>query len=227
MYNVRIDARRAMKMLNNLVKYSDGFIKETKAKQGYVASKIAGASIDGFYDYLDNLARTNPGMLHHVYEWGQVGNPGARLVELKKQISQNSAGVEARLLQSSSIPDGGSEPFYNKAQVMEEGITVVINEVNAKALFFEVDGEEFFRTGPIVISNPGGEAVRGQFLKNFETFYNEYLDNVYLESIRFYDHFRNASPYVKNFAAGVKGGGESVGKKTALSWIMSAPGGSE
>jgi hypothetical protein len=225
MYNIKFDGKKALKMFDNLIAYSDGFIKETKAKEKFVASKMASLSIEGFYDYLDNIARVNPGLLHHVYEWGQVGDPGARLVELKKKLSRSSANIDASFLQSSSIPDGSNEPFYNKAEIMEEGITVVVNEVNAQALFFEIDGQEFFRTGPIVIENPGGAAVRGQFVENFEKFYNEYFERVYLESVRFYDHFRNKNPYAKNFASGVKGGGAATGRKTALSWILSAPGG--
>jgi hypothetical protein len=225
MYNIKFDGKKALKMFDNLIAYSDGFIKESKAKEGYVANKMASASIEGFYEFLDNMARSSPGLLHHVYEWGQVGNPGARLVDLKKQLAGSTVEIDASFLQSESIPDGGNTPFYNKAEVMEEGITVVVNEVQAQALFFQVDGQEFFRTGPIVIENPGGAAVRGQFVANFETFYNQYFDRVYLNSIRFYDHFRNANPYVKNFAAGVRGGGSGVGRKTALSWIMSAPGG--
>jgi len=225
MYNLKFDGKKALKMFDNLISYSDGFIQETKAKEKFVASKMASASIEGFYEYLDNLARANPGILHHIYEWGQVGNPSGRLVELKKQLAGSSANIDASFLQSGTISEGSNQPFYNKAEVMEEGITVVVNEVNAKALFFESGGQEFFRTGPIVIENPGGAAVRGQFVQNFERFYNEYFERVYLQSIRFYDHFRDATPFVRNFAAGVKGGGASTGRKTALSWILSAPGG--
>lgn len=224
MYNIKFDGKKALKMFDNMIAYSDGFIKETKAKEGFVASKMASLSIEGFYEFLDNMARTNPGLLHHVYEWGQVGNPGARLVELKKSLGGSQVQIDASFLQSSSVPDNGNTPFYNKAEVMEEGITVVINEVQAKALFFEIDGEEFFRTGPIIINNPGGSAVRGQFVENFERFYNEYFDRVYLQSVKFYDHFRTKNPYAKNFAAGVRGGGSGTGRKTALSWVMSLPG---
>jgi hypothetical protein len=224
-YRIKFDGKEAMNVLKNVVAYSDGFIKETKAKEGFVAARMADLSIEGFYDFLDNLARSNPGMLHHVYEWGSVGNPGARLVELKKQIAGSKVNVDSDFLQSESIPDNGNTPFFNKAEVMEEGIPVVINEVNAEALFFEADGQEFFRVGPIYIENPGGAATRGGFVKAFETFYNRYFDDVYLQAIRFYDHFRNPKQYAKNFAAGARGGA-GVGRQTALSWIMSMPGGS-
>lgn len=212
-------------MLNNVVAYSDGFIKETKAKEGFVTNKLASTSIDSFYNYLDVLSRTNPGILHHVYEWGQVGDPSSRLVELKKVVGGTKASIDANFIPSTSVPEGASEPFWNKAEVMEEGITVTINEVDAKALFFQVGGEEFFRMGPIVIENPGGEEVRGSFVRAFEEFYNVYFDQVYLRSIRFYDHFRTAPGYAKNFSSAIRSSNAyGIGRQTALSWVTKAPG---
>jgi hypothetical protein len=222
---MKINSKEAMKVLNNVVNYSEGFLKESKARESYVASKLASTSITAFYEYLDVVARTNPGMLHHVYEWGEVGNPAARLVELKKVLAGKKAEVVSDFLQSTSIPENGSEPFWNKAEVMEEGITVQINEVSAQALFFQVDGEEFFRTGPIVIENPGGEQVRGSFVRVFEEFYNNYFDQVYLRSIRFYDHFTKSREFESGFNSAVRSGNaSSIGRKTALSWIINAPG---
>lgn len=226
MYSVKYDSKKLMKLLDNAVSYSNGFVNETKARQEQLASIVASESIDAFYNYLDSLARTNPGILHHVYEWGQVGNPDGRLYELKRILSgSNKILIEADFIPSESLPDGSNEPFYDKAQIMEDGVTVVINEVNAQALFFEIDGQEFFRTGPIVIENPGGEAVRGSFVKAFEEFYNVYFDQVYLRAIRFYEHFENPREYERNFAAAVSGyNAYSSGRSAALSWILSGPG---
>jgi hypothetical protein len=222
---MKINSKEAMKVLNNIVDYSEGFLKESKARESYVASKLASTSITAFYEYLDVLARTNPGMLHHVYEWGETGNPGARLVELKKVLAGKKAEVVSDFLQSTSIPENGSEPFWNKAEIMEEGITVQVNEVSAQALFFQVDGEEFFRTGPIIIENPGGEQVRGSFVRAFEEFYNNYFDQVYLRSIRFYDHFTKSREFESGFtSASRSGNASSMGRKSALSWIINAPG---
>lgn len=226
MYTIKLDTKEAMRMLNNVVAYSDGFIKETKAKQSTVASKLANASIEAFYDYLDGLARTNPGILHHVYEWGNVGNPEARLVELKKSLSGGkSVAIDAEFLTSVSTPAGANEPFYEKATIMEEGIPITIQATNAKAMFFEYNGEEYFTAGPITIENPGGEAVRGSFIRAFEEFYNIYFEQVYLRAIRFYDHFSETREYAKNFPAAVKSTNAAIiGKTTALKWILSMPG---
>lgn len=226
MFSIKFDSKEAMKMLNNLVAYSEGFIKETEARESTVASKLASLSIDGFYEFLDGLARMHPGMLHHVYEWGEVGNPDARLVELTKSLARGGkVTVDAEFLTSNSIPAGANEPFYEKATIMEEGIPVTVQAINAQAMFFEYNGEEYFTAGPITIENPGGEAVRGSFVRAFEEFYNVYLENVYLRSIRFYDHFSSTREFGKNFPAAIKSANASaIGRSTALAWIMKAPG---
>ena len=108
---------------------------------------------------------------------------------------------------------------------MEEGIPVVINETEAEALFFVIDGEEFFRTGPIFIANPGGSATRGSFVKAFNEFYSLYFNQVYLKSIGFYKHFSNPTEYSKYFKNAIKTkSARSLGKSAALSWIQKAPG---
>lgn len=226
MVQVTFDTKDFIKTMNNVIKYSDGFITETRSSRHRIASKVAKTSINSFYQYLDGLARVHPGMLHHVYEWGEVGNPGSRLYQLKMSIS--SAGtvrVNSSFLQSTSIPDNGTEPFYDKAEVMEEGQTVVVSEKEAQALFFEVDGEEVFRRGPIVIPNPGGQEVRGSFVKAFNEFYTSYFSQIYLRSINFYKALENPTAYRKNFTAASKShSAKSIGRKSALEWIASLPG---
>jgi len=226
MVSAKIDGKKAVKVLNNLVAYTDGFITETKAQQGTIVNKLSKLSIEGFYEYLDQLARVNPGMLHHVYEWGRVGDPGSRLYELKRKLTKSNAEIYAEFLQSEVPSPSSDQVFYDKATVMEEGITVVVNEVSAEALFFEVDGVEYFRTGPIIIENPGGPEVRGSFVAQFEEFYNTYFDRIYLDAIRFYQYFMDAKPYEQNFNAAMKSSNSrAIGKRTALSWIMNMPSG--
>ena len=214
-----------MRQLNNIVKYSDGFITESKRQGPYLANKLAETSIAAFYEYLDSLARVNPGMLHHIYEWDRVGDPGARLVELQKAVGGSTATITSEFMQSSSIKEGSNEPFFDKARIMEDGIPVTIQATNAQAMFFEVDGEEFFRTGPIVIENPGGPETRGSFLEAFEKFYNVYFDQMYLRTIRFYDHFGSMKEYQRNFGKAARSGGAAgIGKAAALKWFADAPG---
>jgi hypothetical protein len=226
MIGVKFNSTDLIKTLNNTVQYTQGFLTELKRQEPALAKKVGDLSIDVFYEYLDGLARSHPGMLHHVYEWGQVGNPSERLYELRQALSKQSSTISVNFLDSNSVSDNGTEPFYDKAKIMEEGIPVVINEKNANVLFFEIDGEEFFRRGPIYIANPGGSATRGSFLNAFNEFYTKYFMQFYLESIGFYKHFSNPQEFSKNFRSAVKSRGASkVGNQTALSWINKPFGG--
>lgn len=225
MITARIKGDDVIKMLKNSITYTDTFAKTLKDNKKTLNEKLGQDSIEVFYDYLDGLARSHPGMLHHVYEWGQVGDPFGRLYELTLDVNNTSAVINASFLESNVPSQNSSEAFYDKAMIMEEGIEVTINEVNAKALFFEIDGEEFFRSGPIVIANPGGAQVRGSFVAAFNEFYSYYFTDVYLSSIKFYDYFSNPKYFSQYFKSGVKGNAASNGRKAALSWIMNAPGG--
>ena len=221
----RIKADDLIKTLKNTVDYSSAYLAELNRNKAVLNEKVGDLSIDAFYEYLDSLARSHPGMLHHVYEWGQVGDPQGRLFELALSINGTSAVIDAQFLESTIPADNAKEPFYDKATIMEEGIPITIKEVNAEALFFEDNGEEFFRVGPITIMNPGGAATRGSFVQAFNEFYSDYFIDFYLNSIKFYKYFSNHNEYEKYFASAAKGGSSSKGTKAALSWIMNAPGG--
>jgi hypothetical protein len=225
MITARIKGENVIKMLRNSVEYSSAFATELKKNQDILNRKVGEESIDAFYNYLDGVARSHPGMLHHVYEWGAVGNPAQRLFELTMSSNRTSAIIDAQFLESSVPSPTSTEPFYDKAQIMEDGQTVTINQVEADALFFEIDGEEFFRSGPIIIANPGGEATRGSFLQAFNEFYGSYFTEVHLKAIRFYQYFANPKAFETYFASATKGGASAKGRKAALSWIMKAPGG--
>ena len=201
---VKFNGKNFIDTLTNVTNYSQGFIDEVKRNQNKVTEKIASTSVNVFYDYLDGLARSHPGMLHHVYEWGQVGDPFGRLYELSVSLQGKSAVVSADFLQSNLASPSSREPFYDKADIMEE---------------------EFFRRGPIYIANPGGSNTRGSFVRAFNEFYNIYFTKDYLNSIRFYDHFRGSKEYQKNVKAASKSkNATSLGRAAALSWINNAPG---
>jgi hypothetical protein len=222
---VKFNGKKFIDTLTNVTQYSQGFIDEAKRSENKITKKIASTSIDVFYNYLDGLARSHPGMLHHVYEWGQVGDPFARLYQLYLSLQGKSATVSADLLESDVSSSTSKEPFYDKATIMEEGIPIIIQEKDAQALFFEINGEEFFRKGPIYIANPGGSATRGSFVRAFNEFYNIYFTKDYLNSIKFYDHFRGSKEYQKNVKTAAKSNNAmSIGKAAALSWINNAPG---
>lgn len=225
MITAKFNANKLSKTINNIIKYSDGYISETKRNKHKIMSKMANTSINVFYEYLDGVARLHPTMLHHIYEWGEVGSPLGRLVELNMRVVNESAEIGAEFLQSTTIPSKGKEPFYDKAEIMEMGESVIVTEDEANALFFEVDGEEIFRKGPIVIPNPGGEAVRGSFVKVFNEFYGNYFSQVYLRSIKFYKHLEEMRAYQNNIKAAAKSPNpRTLGRNSALQWISTLPG---
>lgn len=225
MIRTSFDTKKMTKTINNIIQYSNGYLNETKRNENKIASKIAKISVKTFYDYLDGLARMHPEMLHHVYEWGQIGNPGERLFNLKTISVGKSVSVDGELTQSLSIKDGSTEPFYDKARIMEYGETVTVSEKDAQSLFFEIDGEEFFRKGPITIANPGGEAVRGSFIRSFNEFYKNYFSQIYLRSIKFYQHLEKANAYKKNIRnSAISSNPRTLGKNSAMQWIATIPG---
>jgi len=222
---IKFNGKNFIDTIKNVTNYSQGFIDEVKRNQNKITEKISATSIVTFYNYLDGLARSHPGMLHHVYEWGQVGDPFGRLYELSFSLQGKSAVVKADFLESDIPSPTSKEPFYDKAYIMEEGIPVIVSEKDAQILFFEIDGEEFFRHGPIYIANPGGSATRGSFIRAFNEFYNIYFTKQYLNSIRFYDHFKGSKEYEKNIKSASRSKNSmSIGKAAALSWINNAPG---
>ena len=52
-----------------------------------------------FMSSLDNYARRNPKKMHHIYEWGQVGNPSKRLFVLERtSILNGNLSVSTRFI---------------------------------------------------------------------------------------------------------------------------------
>jgi hypothetical protein len=120
-----------------------------------------------FEAYVDNIARSNPKSLHHVYEPGMVGGSNGRLFQ--GTISETGKPNLVYKFKESKIPMDSGHIFRNKAFIMEEGITVTITPKNAKVLVFEIDGE-IVSSHKVVVNNPGGKSVQGSFVKLFNHF---------------------------------------------------------
>lgn len=211
--------------MDNLTKFSLGFLDGVDRSQYQINKILANLSIDGFYSFLDSMSRLHPDMLHHVYEWDMVGYPDGRLYKLKKTKSGNKIAINYQFLRSNTTSSEFSQvPFYNKAEIMELGIPITIQERDAQALFFESDNMEVFAKGPIRIANPGGAAVRGSFIRYFNLFYNKYFEEIYLNSINFYRYMSNPKQYLIDFPDGVRSTGYNGGVRSAKKWIDNMPG---
>jgi hypothetical protein len=138
-----------------------------------------------FQQYVDMLAMNMPSRFHHVYEWGQIGNPAAALWETLATGRGRDRAVTFEFRPSVTvvpIPDvppskSGKQlqeihVFTWKAPVMEYGEAVHIAARNSNVLAFpnpdlESDRPLIFTRSPVVVRNPGGTAVQGAFTTTF------------------------------------------------------------
>lgn len=137
-----------------------------------------------FNEYIDAKARTSPKSFHHVYEWGKTGDASGRLFKLNK-ISENglSFKINYELLDSKSfVPATTSNHrhvFIKKAEVMEQGKTVIIAPRFSERLVFKLDGETIYmpKGRSVTVTKPGGVATKNSFLFAYRHFFTGQLVN--------------------------------------------------
>lgn len=219
---ISMDSKKLNKDLNNLVKYSVGFLEGVdKGKQKFFGA-VGIQTIEILKEYIDSNARVNPAALHHVYEWMKTGSPDARLFDISCTISNLGLSFKSNFTQSASVKDGSYTPFYNKASVMENGISVKITPKRAEVLSFtDSSGEQVFTKGPVEVSNPGGQEVVGSFERTFDSFFSQYFQQSFLRASGIMDYLEKPTLYKKNFSAGVAGGRQK-GVSTGYRWIVNA-----
>lgn len=219
MYKVSLNSKQFMKDMDNMVGYTLGFL--SGVKQGYPSflQQLGATSIEALKQYVDANARVSPQLLHHVYEWDQVGSPGARLFDVSYQIVGSGLSFNSTFSQSRTIKNGSRVPFYDKASIMENGIPVTIVP-KKRVLKFEVDGETVFTSKPVVVDNPGGQ-VQGEYERVFKTFFNRYFTQAFLQSTGIATYLSNPVDFEKNFGAG-KRLGRSLGVSVGQNWIAKA-----
>jgi hypothetical protein len=210
------------KDMKNLIDYSVGYIDGIEKGKKEFLNNLGKVTIEALGQYIDVNARMNTQALHHVYEWYQTGSPQARLFDLNYTVSNLGLSVNSKFKQSNSISRDSSEPFYNKARIMEEGVPVTINPKSGGALRFEEGGQEIFTKKSITVFNPGGQAVEGSYEKTFDDFMLRYFKQSFLKACGIYDYINKPTLYKKNLAKGVKGGGKSTGYSTGYKWIANA-----
>lgn len=218
---VRIDSRSFEKQLNNIVQYSLGFLEGAEAGKKEFLDNLGKGIIFALGQYIDVEARANREALHHVYEWYQTGSPNARLFDIKYTINSSGLNIGSTFRQSRTISPEATEPFYDKARIMENGIAVTITPRASGALRFEAGGREVFTRKPVTVADPGGPEVEGSYQRVFDEFIKVYFSQAFLRSSGIYDYIQNPKIYKKNFAAGAKGG-KAVGKRTGYKWIVNA-----
>jgi hypothetical protein len=220
MITLKFDNKTFMKEINNIMDYSVGFVDGmVNAKQEFLRN--LGPDIAQLAsEFIDINARVNPERLHHVYEWTKTGSPNARLFDIKYSVNSRGISFQSELKQSESIKSGSTVPFYDKARIMENGITVTIEPREAQALVFDIGGQTIYTKGQVVVNNPGGN-VKGQYENVFDLFFGKYFSQAFLTTSGLYRYFKNPTTYKANLRNG-KRVGRSAGLATGYKWVAGA-----
>ena len=216
-----IDSRAFKKDMNNIMKYSIGFLDGVHRGKNQLMHSLGIETVEILKDFIDASARVNPEVLHHVYEWNLTGSPSARLYDLGYTVSGLGLSIKSSFKQSTTVKAGSRVPFYDKANIMENGIPVVIKPRKAKALAFEADGQQIFSKSPITVENPGGAAAEKGFEKTLDTFFNRYFTQAFLKTSGIGKYLSNPEVYKKNLPL-ARRGGRSAGVATGYRWIANA-----
>jgi hypothetical protein len=219
MINLKIDTTGFNEKMNNAVQYTQGFAQGIQENRKSFNLQLGKYSLELLNKYIDTKARMSPDQLHHVYEWGQVGNPSSRLFEIETSATQANIVFYGRFLQSKSISDDASEPFINKAEIMENSIVIEVAPKSGGPLVFESEGETVFTSESIYIANPGGDAVSGSFGRVVQDFFENYYTNVVLIQSGIFSKLSTPIEYAKSFNAGVSGGGFGVGRNAGKRYL--------
>jgi len=216
---VTLDTSAFVSQLNNMTQYSIGFLDGAKEAKPIFMQNFAETIVETLKNFIDSNARVNPQTLHHVYEWYETGSPSARLFDIEYSIKgEDSLSFSSTFSQSRSYAKNSTEPFYNKATIMENGTPVVIKPKFQGVLSFNADGQQVFTRKPIVVSNPGGSNVQGGFENIMKTFFDSYFTQSFLVSSGILEHFKDAKPYKQNFKSGLSHG-KAVGFKVGYEWM--------
>jgi hypothetical protein len=217
MLSVKVDSRKVNKILENATSYSYGFIDGVEASGVNFNDRLGEFTVQALYKYIDSKARVSPERLHHVYEWDMVGKPSGRLFDFTYRPYKKSIRFTGNFLQSSSISENSTEPFANKAKVMEDQIQIVVTPRDSEYLAFELDGEMVFTTNTIYIDHPGGDAVAGSFGKTVGDFFDNYFKLALLKP--FLNDLKTAEEFSQMFASGARGGGRSAGNRAGKKYM--------
>lgn len=205
----------------NITGYSEGFLRGAELGTEKLADSLARNAVEIFKDFVDQQARVDQQMYHHIYEWYQVGNPGARLFDINYAVSGGGISFDGTFTQSISVSNGSNQPFYNKAKIMEQGLPVTISPVNASVLTFNIDGQQIFTPNSITVEHPGGTHVMGSFERLFDLFFKEHFRQSVLDVTGITKYLSNARAYKDNFKA-AKTGGKAKGVEVGYNWITKA-----
>jgi hypothetical protein len=221
MMRVSLNTAKFLKDMNNIVLYSEGFLEGVQKGKNIFLKNIGLGTKELLEKFIDANARTNPQMLQHMYEWYRSGSPESRLFNIDYTVSNIGLSFYASFRQSSTVKDGSSVPFYDKARIMEQGIPVRIEPLRSNVLVFEDNGETVFTKKPVTVRNPGGTQAQGGFQKTFDLFFSKYFTQAFLKTSGVDRYLKNPVAYKRNLPQGRRAG-KAKGISTGYSWIANA-----
>lgn len=221
MIKMGINSKQFRKDMDNIVQYSYGFLDGIHKGKNLFYRNLGLGIKEALGAFIDSNAKMDPQALHHVYEWYKTGSPAARLFDIQYTVSNVGLSFYTSFKQSTTIKDGSRVPFYNKAKIMEEGISVRIEPTRSDVLVFNADGDEVFTKAPVKVDNPGGDRVQGSFERIVNLFFGSYFTQAFLRASGVIDYLNNPIVYRKNIDAGKKMG-RSKGISTGYAWIANA-----
>ena len=217
----RFDTKQFGLDLKNILDYSEGFLEGVELGKTQFLKAFGHEIIDSLKTFIDSNAKVDPQLLRHVYEWYLNGDPKGRLFKLKCTVSGFGLSINSTFSQSKSIKEGSTVPFYDKANIMENGIPVTIKPSNMSVLAFEIGGQEIFDPSPVVVNNPGGPLAQGGYEHVFESFFNDYFSQSFLKSSGIIEYLQNPKDFKTNLPS-AKRGGKTEGIATGYSWMIKA-----
>jgi len=137
-----------------------------------------------FTDYMSVVGPAQPSRFHHVYEWGQIGDPTAKLWDDKllgsgatRTATFSWRASKQTVPVRSDFKDVGVKQihvFVWKAPVMEYGKNILIEPKRGKFLAYftgptnpSMKYERQITQNPIHVTDPGGPLVKGSFTKEY------------------------------------------------------------
>jgi hypothetical protein len=187
---------------------------------------------------VDREAVRNPKKLHHIYEWGKIGNPSGRLFVIERAgilggtLIINTSFLPSRL--PVPVPKELKTPgptgkfvsskniFKYKAEVMEKGFPISF-DTKKIITFLGSEGQVFVPPGKtITIMNPGGIQTKNAFRDFMVMWYTEH-SNTIMDASGFYEKIAHDTALVVSSA----GGNKTAVKSVVAQIVNSIPGNKE
>jgi len=192
MITLNINANNLISRVEEVVNSAKELSRPTVLQE--IAKAVFTITGERFALAVDRFAVQNPKRMHHVYEWGGLGNPNARLfvierasilngvLDINTNFSLSRVPVPVNPELQIPGPTGKSvtsqSVFRYKAQVMEEGRPVTIQ--SSKILtFLGSEGQVFIKPGTVItINNPGGMQTKNSFYNFMVEWYTTNADSI-------------------------------------------------